>query len=77
MRKIEAEIKASIARAGKPWQFGIERGALHQFLTKYGLKAIHEKDVQELEKTFFSDTSGVFGRVDSAHCLVTTETNLE
>ncbi len=70
----ESEVMASVTRAGEGWHFGIERGKLGQFLSAYGLKAIDEKDAQELERIYFKDASGIMvARVNGAHCLVTAE----
>jgi methyltransferase (TIGR00027 family) len=70
----EAEVVASVTRAGEAWHFGIERAEVERFLSTYGMRVIDEKDAAELEKTYFREASGkIIGRVNGAHSLVTAE----
>lgn len=67
----EKDILKSVAKSGERWHFGIEEGELKQFLKKYGLRVIEHKDAQELERMYFTDTSGkIVGRINGTHCLV-------
>jgi methyltransferase (TIGR00027 family) len=70
----EAEIVDTVSKAGEQWQFGIEKGAIEQFLHPYGFKLLDEKDAAALEKAYFSDPNGkVISRINGAHCLVMAE----
>jgi methyltransferase (TIGR00027 family) len=70
----EAEVMASVSRAGEGWHFGIERGQLREFLGRYGLIPLDEKDAQALEKTYFQNALGrTVAHLNGAHCLVTAE----
>ena len=68
----ETEIEQTVSNADEQWQFGIEKGQIEQFLTKYEMQLADHKDAKELEKTYFTDDDGnTFGRVNGTHCLVT------
>jgi len=70
----ESRAVASVSRAGEQWHFGIEKGKVEQFLSTYGLSLIDHKDAAELERAFFTDSTGrIVGRVSGVHCLVTAE----
>jgi methyltransferase (TIGR00027 family) len=67
----EREILETVASAGEQWHFGIEEGNLVGFLEPYGLRVVDHKNPQELERMYFTDTSGrMVGRVNGTHCLV-------
>jgi len=68
----ETEIEQTVSSADEQWQFGIEKGQIEQFLTKYEMQLADHKDAKELEKTYFTDDdSNTVGRVNGTHCLVT------
>jgi hypothetical protein len=70
----ETGIERTVSDAGEGWQFGIEQGAIQQFLDRYDLRLIDHKDAKALEKAYFSDANGrIVGRVNGTHCLVTAE----
>jgi methyltransferase (TIGR00027 family) len=64
----------TVANSGEPWQFGLEKGRIGEFLAGYELQLIDQSDVQDLEKAYFTDSKGrVVGRINGTHCLVTAE----
>ncbi len=66
----EREIVETVAKAGEQWHFGIEEGELERFLEPYGLQVKEHLDAQDLERAYFTDTSGgIVGRVNGTHCL--------
>jgi len=68
----ETGIEQTVSNADEQWQFGIEKGQIEQFLTKYGMKLLDHKDSKALEKAYFSDDDGnTVGIVNGTHCLVT------
>jgi methyltransferase (TIGR00027 family) len=70
----EAGIEQTVSDAGEKWQFGIEKGEIEQFLTRYAMRLIDHKDAKELEKVYFCDAnSKTIGRINGTHCLVTAE----
>jgi methyltransferase (TIGR00027 family) len=67
----EKGIIKSVSRAGEKWHFGIEEEELKNFLMRYGLRVFEHRDAQDLERMYFTDTSGeILGRVNGTHCLV-------
>jgi methyltransferase (TIGR00027 family) len=61
----------TLAKAGESWQFGIEKGEIGQFLSRYGFELRDHRDSRELEEMYFRDPAGkVVGRVNGTHCLV-------
>jgi methyltransferase (TIGR00027 family) len=70
----EADIMNMVSKADEGWHFGIEKGAIEEFLAEFGFKLVDQKDTAALEKTYFSDTNGkLMGRINGTHCLVTAE----
>jgi methyltransferase (TIGR00027 family) len=60
-----------VADSGEPWQFGIEEAELEGFLATYGLKLREHLGVRDLERMYFTDSSGrIVGRINRTHCLV-------
>lgn len=58
--------------ADEPWQFGIDPGQLHAFLSVYGIEVVDHKTASQLEDEYFKDETGkIVGRVNDSHCLVT------
>ncbi len=76
----ERGISEAVARAGEKSSFGIEKGAIGDFLARYGLKLLDEKDASGLEEMYFTgagaadgqskSSSGTVGLVNGTHCLV-------
>lgn len=63
----------AVAKTGEEWRFGIEKGEIKQFLSKYGLELRDHRDAGELEEMYFKDPSGrIVGRVNGTHCLTRT-----
>ena len=68
----ETGIRKNVSSAGEQWHFGIDRGKIEPFLTRYEMQLIDHKDAKDLEKAYFSDSNGkILGRVNGTHCLVT------
>jgi methyltransferase (TIGR00027 family) len=60
----------AVAKAGEEWRFGIEKGEIGQFVSRYGLELRDHRDARELEKLYFTDPAGrTVGRVNGTHCL--------
>jgi methyltransferase (TIGR00027 family) len=60
----------AVAKAGEQWRFGIEKGEIKQFLSRYGLELRDHSDARELEELYFTDPAGrTVGRVNGTHCL--------
>ncbi len=65
----------SVSKANEKWSFGIEKGDIDRFLSKYRLVLLDHKDSKELEDLYFKDSNGrTVGRINGTHCLVTAET---
>ena len=70
----EAKIKNTVSGVGEQWHFGIEKGQIEQFLSKYEMKLIDQKDSKDLEDLYFRDKYGkVIGRVNGTHSLAIAE----
>lgn len=62
----------SVLRDGEKWNFGIEKGEVGKFLSKYGLSLLEEATPDDLEKRYLLDKGGnVAGRITGTHSLVT------
>jgi len=60
----------TVAKAGESWHFGIEKGEIEQFLSRYGFELRDHRDARELEEMYFKDSAGrIVGRVNGTHCL--------
>lgn len=60
----------AVAKAGEQWRFGIEKGEVRQFLSRYGLELRDHRDARALEELYFADPSGkIVGRINGTHCL--------
>jgi len=60
----------TVAKAGESWHFGIEKGEIGQFLSRYGFELRDHRDAHELEEMYFKDPAGkIVGRVNGTHCL--------
>lgn len=67
----EREITRMVSEAGEQWHFGIEKGDVVNFLTGHGFELLEHLDYQQLEQTYFRDSTGdLIGKVNSTHCLV-------
>jgi methyltransferase (TIGR00027 family) len=61
----------TLAKVGESWYFGIEKGEIGQFLSRYGFELCDHRDAHELEEMYFKDPAGkIIGRVNGTHCLV-------
>jgi len=70
----EKGVAQTISSANEQWHFGIEKAEVKQFLDKFAMKPIDQKEAKDLELEYFSDTNGqIIGRVNGTHCLVTSE----
>jgi len=60
----------TVAKAGESWQFGIDKGEIGQFLSRYGFELRDHRDARDLEEMYFKDPAGrIVGRVNGTHCL--------
>ncbi len=70
----EAEIIDMVSGVGESWFFGMEKGQVEQFLAKYGMRVVDQKDANALEKTYFTDSAGkLIAHINGTHCIVTAE----
>jgi methyltransferase (TIGR00027 family) len=66
----EKGMAESMVKVGEQWHFGIERGEIAHFLSRYGFELRDHKDARELEEMYFKDPDGrTIGRVNDIHCL--------
>ena len=66
----ERGIEETVAKAGEKWHFGIEKGDIGQFLSRYGLVLHDHRDARALEEMYFKDAADrIIGRVNGTHCL--------
>jgi O-methyltransferase involved in polyketide biosynthesis len=67
----EREIAESVSKAGERWCFGIEEGEQERLMEMYGFRVSEHKDAEELERRYFTDSSGkIVGRINGTHCIV-------
>jgi methyltransferase (TIGR00027 family) len=60
----------AVAKVGESWHFGINKGEIGQFLSRYGFELRDHRDGRELEETYFKDPAGrIVGRVNGTHCI--------
>lgn len=66
----EKEIYDRVNGVNESWQFGMEKGAVAGFVNGYGFRLVENLDSDELEKMFFTDTTGNrAGRINGTHCI--------
>jgi methyltransferase (TIGR00027 family) len=60
------------AKVNEAWVFGIEKGSIDEFLTKYGFEILSHMNSSDLESMFFRDKQGNnIANVNGTHCIVT------
>ena len=60
----------TLTKVGESWHFGIEKGEIGQFLSRYGFELRDHRDARDLEEMYFKDPAGkIVGRVNGTHCL--------
>ena len=70
----EKEIFDTVSRAGEGWTFGIEEGAIGEYLNERGLRMISHYTPAELEERYFRNEDGsVDRRINGTHCIVLAE----
>ena len=63
-----------VVAEGEGYRFGIEKGEMPDFLSKYGFRLVEEFDAARLEQLYFTDANGdIFARVNGMHTLVLAE----
>jgi len=68
----EAGAAQTVSQAGEGWQFGFEPDEVATFVTAYDFNVSDHKCTQELETTYFHDSSGQpVGHINGTHCIVT------
>ncbi len=66
----------TVAKAGEGWRFGIEEGALEEFLTARGFRPIAHYSPADLQEKYFKPASSrLAGRVNGTHCIALAEKN--
>jgi methyltransferase (TIGR00027 family) len=67
----EAEIYATVSRAGEGWTFGIEEGEIEAFLSERGFDLVSHLAPPDLQRRYLTADDGtLFGRVNGTHCIV-------
>jgi methyltransferase (TIGR00027 family) len=67
----EKEIVDTVSKAGEQWTFGFEEGTVEIYLKGVGLTVSDHFSHDELERMFFTDSTGkTVGRINGAHRLV-------
>jgi len=67
----EKEIFERVSKAGEGWTFGIEEGAIEEFLSERGFRIISHHAPPDLEKAYLTaDDGALFGRINGTHCIV-------
>lgn len=66
----EKKISQMVSLFGEKWSFGIERGEVSDFLTRYGFFITDEADAMVLEKRYFTKNQ-LTHRVNETHSVVT------
>jgi len=67
----EKEIFERVSRAGEGWTFGIEEGAIEEFLSERGFRLNAHYTPPDLEKAYLTaDDGAFFGRINGTHCIV-------
>lgn len=70
----EDKIVNMVSGAGETWFFGMEQGQIEQFLSRYAMRLMDQKDATELEETYFTDNVGkLIAHINGTHCIVTAE----
>lgn len=68
----EAELVSSVSKSNESFLFGIEKGAIDEFLRAYRYEAEEVMDSDALQKLCFSDDKGdTVAKVNGTHCIVT------
>jgi methyltransferase (TIGR00027 family) len=65
-----------VEKVGERWRFGIEDGAINNFLEKRGYKLVVHYSPADLERIFLTNEDGtLFSRINGTHCIVMAEVN--
>jgi len=66
----EKDIYKKVNRTREPWLFGIEKGEIGEFVSKYKFNVIQDLDPETLEKMFFRDKQHhIVGEINGTHCI--------
>ncbi len=72
MYKGEKELYLSVLKRNEKFCFGIEKGSINEFLSRYGFEALSIMDSNAMEDMYFKDMHGKLpARVNGTHCIVT------
>lgn len=67
----EKEIRGTVSRAQEGWIFGIEDGAIEEFLSARGFKLHSHYMPSDLEVAYLTAKDGTkYGRINETHCIV-------
>jgi methyltransferase (TIGR00027 family) len=70
----EKDVRGTVARAEEGWIFGIEDGAIDEFLAERGLKLLSHYMPSDLEAAYLTAEDGTkLGRINETHCIVIAE----
>lgn len=74
----EKEIFDTVSNAGEGWTFGIEEGAIEDYLDERGFTLVsHFTPAQLQEKYLTTDDGRTLGQINGTHCIVVAITNIE
>ncbi|MBN1310714.1 MAG: SAM-dependent methyltransferase [Anaerolineae bacterium] len=67
----EDDIRGTVARAEEGWIYGIEDGAIEDFLAERGFKLLSHYLPSDLEAAYLTADDGTrFGRINETHCIL-------
>ena len=68
----ERDIFRTVSKAGEAWTFALEKGAIEDFLLRYGFTLKNHSNAQDLEARFFKNQERkIVGKVNGTHSIVT------
>lgn len=66
----EKELYQSVSKENEGFCFGIEKGSIDEFLSRYGFETLEILDSNALENMFFKDEQGkLLAKVNRTHCI--------
>ena len=66
----EKELFNSVSKSGEGFCFGIEKGTVNEYLSKYGFEATDISDSDVLQNRYFKGENGPIIPVNGTHCIV-------
>jgi methyltransferase (TIGR00027 family) len=68
----EQDMIRRTSKVNEDWVFGIEKGSIGEFTSRYGFEVLSHLDSNDLQHRFFKDKQGnMIGKINGTHCIVT------